>query len=66
MTDWIKPDVILQLIAIIFGALSAYFAIKSDLRVMHEKLNATNRRVDDVERDMQHLIFGRRGHDEKS
>lgn len=59
MSDWLKPDVVLQLVGMFIVALAAYFAIKSDLKVMHEKISASDKRIDTVERDVRHLIFGR-------
>lgn len=44
--DKLTPDFLLQLVVVIATAASVYAAIKSDLRVLHEKIKNTNERVD--------------------
>lgn len=75
MSDWFKPEVVLQLIGMLAIAVAAYYAIRIDLKVMHERIDASDKlniekfsshdkRVTAVERDVRHLIFGheRRNH----
>ena len=66
MGDWLTPDNVFRAIGIVVAAMAAYFAIKSDLRAMHEKITAVNDRVTKVESDVTNIIFGgeRRHHTE--
>jgi hypothetical protein len=46
--DKLTPDFLLQLVVVIATAASVYAAIKSDLRVLHEKIRNTNHRIDEM------------------
>ncbi len=62
MSEWLKPDVVIQVLAIIFAAFAAYFAIKGDLKVMHSRMEAHEKRLDAVEGDIKHFAFSDRRH----
>lgn len=47
--DKISPDFLLNLMVIIATAGATYGAIKGDLKVMHERIKNTNRRIDDLQ-----------------
>lgn len=69
MNEWLKPDVLMQaismLIAIIVAAFASYYAIKGDLRVMHERMDGikekqadTEKRVGVIESDVKMIMYG--------
>lgn len=57
MNEWFKPEILIQIFALAITGVATYAAIKSDIRALHEKLQATNERVTKVEGDVSNLIF---------
>lgn len=69
MQEWTKPEIILQatvmFAAIVSGAFAVYYAIKSDLRIMHERITVIkevhkdfDKRIGIVETDIKAIISG--------
>ena len=69
MNEWLKPDILMQavsmLVAIFVAGFACYYAIKGDLRVMHERMDGikekqteTDKRVGVIESDVKMILYG--------